>query len=722
MPSPAVVISDDVRLEQVRALYRQTKPILLANACNSFIVVAALWSSGVGRGAGAPAALRGDGALGDTAALGARGAAGILVAWGFVMATVLAGRALLAARFGRAEVAAAEAQRWGVRFACGSALTGALWGALAARFFAGAGPTIQLLLSFTVGGMCAAAAGTLASYFPACLCFIVPALGALLVRTALLGSSLLTLSALIAVYGVALAFIARNSHRAVTAAFVLRFENGELLARLSRTRASLEESNRTLEQRVAERTKALQTQAEALRDARRLEAVGRLAGGVAHDFNNLLTVIVGNLSDVSRSRSLDATARAFLGEAGEAAAKGTDLVRQLLTFSRRQHTVPETFDLNAAVRGMERLLRRLIGERLTLQVALHPRPLRVHADPTEVEQVVMNLVTNARDAMPHGGIVRIETGTAEVGDKEAESLEPASYAVLSVRDTGVGMDVETRRRIFEPFFTTKEVGKGTGLGLATAYGIVQHGGGRLEVSSEVGRGSCFRVYLPSAPAEELAAASLAPSSRRSTLHRSATYPLASRAGRAPSGVPEPSGASEPSGGAPRSPGAAPRKGSQPGEVPPPSRPSRSGVASAAGRSPTPPGPATILLVEDDPSVRSVTHRMLAGAGHEVIAASNGAEALSVAARHAAAIDLLVTDVVMAGLDGPSLAQRLTEARPGLRTLFISGYRRDYAIPDAANGESAFLPKPFTRGELIAKVTEMLASTVRGEASRPGASA
>jgi signal transduction histidine kinase/ActR/RegA family two-component response regulator len=535
-----------------------------------------------------------------------------------------------------------------MRFALGSAISGVLWGAAGVLFFGQASPLVELLISFVVGGMCAAAAGTLAVYSPAFLGFVVPALGALFLHTALLGSTYLSLAALIAVYGLALSFIARNNRRALTQAFVLRFENAELLKTLSHAQRGLQEANRTLEQRVAERTEALQKHADALRDARRLEAIGRLAGGVAHDFNNLLTVILANVEELASSSELDDSGRDALRDTRDAASRAAQLVRQLLTFSRRQPAAPETIDLNQVVSAMERLLSRLLGERVSLRLTLCAQPLIVHIDPVQVEQVIMNLVTNARDAMPQGGVVRIETELVEATGPGGEA-ESFGDALLSVLDSGVGMDTETRQRIFEPFFTTKEVGKGSGLGLATTYGIVEQGGGRIEVSSELGQGSCFRIHLPLAQAGGAAVLESGAPPRRVSGMRAAVRPRAV---------------------------------------------------------------AAILLVEDEASVRAAVERMLSRAGHRVLVAQDATEALALSAALEGPIDLLVTDVVMPGLDGPALAERVREARPELRTLFISGYSRDHAIRSGPEGTHAFLPKPFSREALLAQVAELLAGSSR----------
>jgi CheY-like chemotaxis protein len=259
-----------------------------------------------------------------------------------------------------------------------------------------------------------------------------------------------------------------------------------------------------------------------------------------------------------------------------------------------------------------------------------------------MEQVIVNLLTNARDAMPAGGVVRVETTTVGRSGPTRGSA-PGSYALLRVSDTGVGMDGGTRQHIFEPFFTTKEVGKGTGLGLSTAYGIVEQGGGHIEVSSEPGRGSSFGVYLP------LAAAPL----------------------------------------------------ERVGAVPP-------RLVSGFRAITRAPAPASVLLVEDEPTVRAVTRRILEKAGHHVRAAPNAELALEIASDLKEAIDLVVTDVVMAGMDGPSLAERLRAARPELKTLFISGYSHDHVMPRDVPRSIAFLAKPFTHDALLAKVTELLA--------------
>jgi PAS domain S-box-containing protein len=373
----------------------------------------------------------------------------------------------------------------------------------------------------------------------------------------------------------------------------------------------------------------------------KMEAVGRLAGGVAHDFNNLLGVIVGYADLLLRGAADDPGRRSKVEQIARAAARAADLTRQLLAFSRKQVLEPKVLSLESVVDETEKMLRRLIGEDVELVVVPHGPVGRIRADPGQIEQVLVNLAVNARDAMPDGGTLSVEMANVDVDEAFAATHEPfvqGRYVMITVSDTGVGMDKDTQTHIFEPFFTTKEKGKGTGLGLATVYGIVKQSGGFIWVYSEPGLGSSFKIYLPRVEATE-------------DVEEGAT------------GAPPPRGA---------------------GEV--------------------------ILLVEDDPSLRELVQELLQGAGYTVLAASDGAEALRIASERETAVDLLLTDVIMPGLSGRAVADRLRDRWPRLRVLFMSGYS-DEAISRKGILDPGFryIQKPFNETALA----EAVRSAVRG---------
>ncbi len=367
---------------------------------------------------------------------------------------------------------------------------------------------------------------------------------------------------------------------------------------------------------------------EQLRQAQKMEAVGQLAGGVAHDFNNLLTAISGFGMLAQRSLSPTDPIRSHIDEVLAASDRAAILTRQLLTFSRRQPVEAEPLDLSRVVRGVEKMLRRVIGESIELLTRLEDGLPAVKADPGQIEQVLMNLLVNARDAMPHGGVVTVETRSlAGPGD---------ARVALEVRDTGTGMDEGTRAHLFEPFFTTKERGKGTGLGLATVYGIVTQCGGEIAVDTAPGQGTRFVLSFPVSP-ETPAAAS-----------------------------------------------------------------------QWEGAEPETTGSGTILLVEDEPGVRELTRRLLAGFGYQVLVARDGSEAIDMISEAAGTVRLLISDVVMPGLSGPQLARQLLQSHPDLRVLFISGYARGQSpqLP-VPPGHVSFLAKPFGIPALARAVRELM---------------
>jgi two-component system, cell cycle sensor histidine kinase and response regulator CckA len=376
-----------------------------------------------------------------------------------------------------------------------------------------------------------------------------------------------------------------------------------------------------------------------LLQAQKMEAVGRLAGGIAHDFNNLLTAIKGFTELLLLDFDEMDPRRAFATEIQGAATRAAGLTRQLLAFSRRQVLQPEVLDLNATIREIERMLQRMVGEDMSIVCALDDRLGRVKADPGQLEQVLMNLVVNARDAMPNGGEVRISTSNAELTEADAQVypyVEPGDFVVLEVRDTGHGMSREIQDRVFEPFFTTKEQGKGTGLGLSMVYGIVKQSGGYIWLESEPGEGTTFRIYLPR--------------------------------------VHEAVGERQP-------------------EMP--------ATGSVAGSE-------TILLVEDEMAVRVLVRRVLERAGYKVLEAASGPDALALLAARNPDLDLLLTDVVMPGMSGRQLADQLTDAMPGLRVLYMSGYTDEAIVHHGVLEPGvAFLEKPFPPDVLLRRLREVL---------------
>jgi PAS domain S-box-containing protein len=380
---------------------------------------------------------------------------------------------------------------------------------------------------------------------------------------------------------------------------------------------------------------------EALRQAQKIDAIGRLAGGVAHDFNNLLGVIMGYCDLLEKQVGPQHPGRPRVEAIRKASERAAGLTQQLLAFSRKQVLQPKVLDLNSVVSEVSLMLRRLIGEDVELVTTLQTRLGRVRADPGQMEQVIINLVVNARDAMPHGGRLALATSSVELDEafvRGHAGARAGPHVVLAVSDTGEGMDAETVSHVFEPFFTTKERGKGTGLGLATVYGIVKQSAGYITVDSEPGCGARFKIYLPRVD-DEL-----------------------------------------------------------------PARAPEASIASAA----VPAGSGTVVLVEDETSLRAVAREMLEAAGYTVLECTAADEAVALVSSYTEPIHLLLTDVVMPGMSGREVAERIHALRPEIRTLYMSGYPDDAFSrkvgPDAA---AHFIQKPFTARALVQRVRDVL---------------
>jgi two-component system cell cycle sensor histidine kinase/response regulator CckA len=379
---------------------------------------------------------------------------------------------------------------------------------------------------------------------------------------------------------------------------------------------------------------------EQFRQSQKMDAVGRLAGGIAHDFNNLLTVIRLNTEIIMEGFDPTDPRSEDVKQIRSAAERASSLTRQLLAFSRKQILQPRVLDMNSVVASVEPMLRRLIGEDITIGSACTARGYVV-ADPGQLEQVLVNLVVNARDAMPQGGTISIETQNVELDEtytSEHAPVMPGRYVMLAVGDTGVGMNADTREHAFDPFFTTKEAGKGTGLGLATVYGIVKQSGGYVWIYSEPGHGTTLKLYFP----EVSSAAAF-----------------------------------------------------QPGEYKP--------AAKEASR-----GSETILVVEDEEAVRGLTSRILEKQGYRVLSAQHGREAMDIATKEVGIIDLVLTDIVMPGMNGRGLVERLAGIRPRMKSLYMSGYTDDDIIRRGfIEPSKSFLQKPFTSEALLQTVRKVL---------------
>jgi len=376
---------------------------------------------------------------------------------------------------------------------------------------------------------------------------------------------------------------------------------------------------------------------EQLRQSQKMEAVGRLAGGVAHDFNNLLGIVTA-CTELLRVHA-NAESIEYIDNIREAAKRGAALTRQLLAFGRRQQVQVQVLDLNERLKEVSKLLRPLMGDDVQVTILSRSPGAIVEGDPIQMDQIVMNLAVNARDAMPKGGKLIIETGVFDFDEsfaREHPGMNAGRYVLLAVSDNGIGMNDATRSRIFEPFFTTKETGKGTGLGLSTVYGIVKQIGGHIWVYSEPDRGTTFKIYLPSAD-----------------------HKLDMSVAQQPEALP----------------------------------PRREGTI--------------VLLAEDDSMMRRLTREILEKHGYKVLEAEDGKAALEVVAQNHQAIDLVLTDVVMKGMNGPEMVLRLLDRHPAMKVVYMSGYTGELVVHNGGDSGIRLLEKPFTRSSLLKTIDAAL---------------
>lgn len=607
---------ETVQSEEIRALFEQVRPVLWANVAVAAIVSATLW-----------------GHVAQQRLLGWFASIGLL--------TLL--RVMLHVSYERERPPAGEIESWGRRFVVGSTASGLLWGAAGVVLFSSDSLISQALLTFALVGMTAAAAGTLSAHLPAFFGYFIPALVPLAIRAAWEGDRIhLGMAAMLVAFGLGMQRVARTNHAALVRAFSLAHENRRLVQELSLSQVELQETNRTLEHRVVERTQALEQQAEALRQAQRLEIAGRLAGGLAHDFNSLLTVVTNNATLLRESQSLDDLGKQAADELHEAGQRGIALIRQLLAFSRRKRAEPRSFALNQLAREWAELLRRILGPTVAVETELDMRSAEVRADPAQVEQVLVNLVGSAGAKLHGGGKLLLRTRSLKL--VEDAQLPSGDYLELAIEYTSGAASPDDSRHAFDPLMTYDVDSRQRGSRLAGIWQVVHEWGGRIESDASAG-GARYSVLLPASGVARRSAVTPTPSSR-------------------------------------------------------------------SRRS------ATILIVDDEPTLRAVIRRALLREGYSVLVAEDARRARELAAGHSGPIDLLVTDVVMPGQSGLELARLLQAERPQLAILFISGFTFEEAVPGKDASElMAYLPKPFDTRVLVDKVQELLTAAQRDDSVR-----
>lgn len=571
-------------------------------------------------------------------------ASSTLLAWLAFIVVVTLVRTGVVIGYWRAKESSVEAtRRWDRLYRAGATLSGIGWGAAGVLLFPAESIAHQVFLLLVLAGMTAGAVVVLPARMETCRAFMIPILLPVTFRLFTMGDEVhIAMGAMASLFLLAMLVIARRMHRTINTSLNFRFANRDLISYLTAAKGRAERLNEELAGEITRRKRTeaiLRESQEQLLQSQKMDAVGKLAGGIAHEFNNLLQIINGYSQVLSRRLSPDDPSRSDLDEIRTAGVRAAALTNQLLTFSRRQVIQPKVLDLNEVVRNLSGMLQRLIGEDIELVTMLDSPVGRVKADPGQLDQIIINLVLNACDAMPRGGRITFETVPLDLDEGSARKhglIRPGRYAMLAVSDTGSGMDEATKARIFEPFFTTKEQDKAMGLGLSTVYGMVQKNGGSISVDSVKGRGTIFRIYLPLTE-----------------------------------------------------------------ETPAPAAVKDSPDVSLKGSE-------TVLLVEDDQSVRTLIQGVLRRQGYQVLEAQNAHEALRVCHRHGKPIHLLLADVGMPGLSGPQLADRLVPQQPGLKVLYMSGYAEDAKVRKGLSESSApFLQKPFEPDILVRRLRELL---------------
>jgi signal transduction histidine kinase/CheY-like chemotaxis protein len=587
---PVNEISIAIRTEQLRAVFRQLPISLAVNLVNAALTAIVL------------------------STIGARP---FPLVWFSLVALVTAGRWILWRRYRRSLSGSERDHVWSRLAICGSLLAGSCWGVGGMLLFPTVPASGQIFLTFVIGGMCAGTVVLNASHLPTLLGFLLSASLPMAARFFAEGSAAdSALGAMIVVFAMALSLAGVHLNRFFTDAMRLRFE--------------LNDANVRLQAEMAEHraTEAV------LRQAQKLEAVGQLTGGIAHDFNNLLTVVIGNLELASGRANENSSILPLLQGALRAAERGVALIQRLLAFARRQHLDPRPVDLGALVAGIEELLQRTVGPAIRLEIETDANLAPTHVDANQVELAILNVAINARDAMPVGGTLHISLHDRRAGLTSPTELAPGDYVVVSISDTGTGMDEATLAQAFDPFFTTKEVGSGSGLGLPMVQGFAGQSGGAVQIRSQLGQGTTVELWLPQAVEPPVEASS---------------------ANRSSSTIPQ--------------------------------------------------GTATVLLCDDDQDVRRFLSELLKSNGYMVRETST-AEATFRILEDSAAVDLLIVDHALPGINGLEIIRESWQRRPSLKTLLITGDAG--AVPDSSVGVP-LLRKPFRPAELSQTVAAILAA-------------